>query len=232
MGGVLECSKHGLGGYLNICVHLYDEIKQGNIPELRPLRMITSTSFCPDCRERYQLDRFEGINMYDLLEEAVKKDPPDAAFEARIDAIGDAYDAAVAEIPVRGLCIECYDEARLDAARRKGEQLPFTPYENTLTYWAHEQTIEWLREQLQESFGDKTEYTCGTGTISSPMTFSFYCVTDTAEQDRLIGWINDAYRDIPYTQRKVRFFETTLWAVTPTSRSRLDPRLLREVYFE
>jgi hypothetical protein len=206
--GLVVCTIHGDQGVLEICEHIWEALEEGSIPEMETLPIL-GTKICSKCYQGNLKQDSGQITLDELFE------LPEAEQDNLAGAMGSIYSG----LERRVVCAECFNQKRLDNARRAGKELPFEPYENTLM-GREEEVIEKLRTFLQSNFKfqksivvdfEMDAFHLRSGGISYPFSIEFYYITKKEDQAFVLQLIDQFFESIPQKQRKISFYEAENW---------------------
>jgi hypothetical protein len=207
--GKIKCPIHGLQGFYEVCDHIWESFQNEIFPQMKELPTL-STKICKQCYENNNVEKLGKLTIEDLF--SLPK-TQQIIFEEKVSSIYDNLNRKIK-------CIECINSIRLIEARKKGVEIPFEPYENTLMHKDHK-IVESLRNILNRTIESKkfrkynlkseNLFHLKSGGISYPLSIKFYYITEKEDQEKLLKQIEDFFKDIPQKQRQVRFYESENW---------------------
>jgi hypothetical protein len=233
--GVVACRKHGLNGFYEICVHVHKAFRKNIIPEMHRLKFSQTIFLCAGCYEKENMQRFEGIDLYDEISKqmaAGKEDDP------ALEALAEAYYTAYRNIERRVICVDCYSDVQLAYARNHKLPDPFTAYEYTMTH-ENARQIKAFKKYLLDHYdfadsivdpqkGRKALF-ISSGNVAQPLTILVYYVTDIVEQEKILWLVNNFFTGKKRYQRKIIFREKEKWTPVENGFTRGEEPDIREV---
>ena len=228
--GLFLCPIHGGQGFLEMCVHLWETLENGDYPEMKELTAL-HLKLCDTCFAENGVGEIKEMTLDELLELP----------EEEAEKYGEQVYSIYQNIDRRSQCIQCIKTIELNHARKHHKELPFEAYENTLTY-QNKEKIEALENILNANYSFQEfkitssntarRFNIRNGTITYPLSISFYCITEKKDQLALLKLIDDFFEDIPQKQRAIRFYEADNWITkeleNATSHSKGEDKLLLE----
>ena len=207
--GIIKCPIHGRQGFYEMCEHIWENLENEIISEMKELPVL-HTKICHDCFANNNVEELGKVTFEDILE---LPEEEQIRFEEKV---GSKYDNLNRKVK----CIECLNQIRLIVAKRKGEDFPFEPFENTLMFKDNKK-IEELREILTSNYKfqkfqnpyikNQDALFISSGGITYPFSIKFYYVTTQEDQNKLLKLIDDFFEEIPQKQRKISFYEAENW---------------------
>ena len=99
---ILDCKKHGRSGFIDVCCHIDEDLKNGIYPKMNSFPVL-STKVCDYCYETLELDKLNPKNLDDALNLS----------EDEIDRVEDEFGKKYDLIPNRRQhCIKCVEEIK------------------------------------------------------------------------------------------------------------------------
>ncbi|MES2645061.1 MAG: hypothetical protein V4850_36580 [Myxococcota bacterium] len=117
-------------------------------------------------------------------------------------------------------CAECVAAVQLAFARTQGMPDPFIPYERTVTSQQRE-VLDQLVAGLERAFAfresivepGRSALVVHQGALTHPLSITISYVTDPAEQDAILGWIDAFLADTTHRQYRAEFYAFEDWKV-------------------
>jgi hypothetical protein len=229
--GIVICEAHGRAGLVETCLHVAKEIDNRRYGQFYHAGTLL---VCEECLHKYHLERFEDNVL--AAKGIFRIWDNDELLEAYFEAYEQIQDRTVH-------CSECIAVAKVEQARRNGEDDPFPTYDKTLNSHSIE-VIKELQNLLIENFHFQESIVVENhlaiyvepGAYTYPLTVKIYYVTVDAEQNRIVNFIDDFFRGHELNQVKIEFFEAEVWETWSNPEKgtsggkRGEEKLLRKVY--
>ncbi|MCP4215719.1 MAG: hypothetical protein GY765_13785 [bacterium] len=199
---------HGRSGFLEACSHVAEEIDNNRYGQFHQAGTLL---VCEACLRKYHLERLEGI------EPANKGISSFWENEELLEEYFEAYDQ-VPDSDRNIRCSECVAVAKVEQARRNGEDDPFPTYEKTLNSHNSE-IIQELKNLLMVNFqfrnsiviDNESSLRIAAGGYRYPLTVTIYYVTNEDDQNRIVNTIDVFFHDKELNQAKILFYEAEVW---------------------
>ena len=187
----INCETHGVEGHFMGCPHIAEEVDNNRIGHIYEVGWFL---FCEDCLHKYRLEHFVGKSIYTIYPSYKWE-----RFQKNQDFEWTFH------------CNQCIAVAKVEQARRNGEDDPFPVYEKTLTL-NHIEIIEELRIQVMENCRSTINDPHGFAVSAKPGAYTYpmtiwigWIPADEDEDKQIVSFIDAFLQGQELNQAKIEF---------------------------